>query len=109
MKITMVKKLTMAFFAGVGIALAIALVGYHGMNSMAAKMHLIAEKNWPSADAILKIEIALFEQNNAITRLLGGDLEGGRRISDEARAKGSNGIKKLEEGGGVFKDNISET
>ena len=108
MRITLVRKLTMIFFAGVGITATIAFIGYHGMSSMAAKMHLIAEKNWPSADAVLKTEIALFEQNNAITRLLGGDLEGGRRISDEARAKVSNGMRKLEEDGVVFKDNILE-
>jgi methyl-accepting chemotaxis protein len=108
MRITLVRKLTLNFFVGVGIASTIALIGYHGMNSMAAKMHLIAERNWPSADAILRTEIALFEQNNAITRLLGGDFEGGRRISDEARVKVSNGMKRLEEDGVIFKDNILE-
>ena len=108
MKITMVKKLTVAFFAGVGIASCIALVGYHGMNSMAAKIHLIAEKNWPSADAIVKIEIALFEQNNAITNLLNGNLTNAQRISDEARTKVSNGVKKLEETGVVAMGNIVE-
>ncbi len=108
MKITLVKKLTVFFFVGVGIALTIAFIGYHGMNSMAAKMRLIAEKNWPSTDAILEIVTASFEQNNAITRLLNGDLIGGQRISDKAREKVINGMKKLEETGLVSKGNISE-
>ena len=102
MKVTVGKKLTVTFFVIVGIALIIAAVGYYGMNSMAAKMRLVAEKNWPSADAILRTGIALFEQNNAITHLLNGDLEGGQKISDEAREKVSNGMKKLEEARGSF-------
>jgi methyl-accepting chemotaxis protein len=92
----------------VGIASAMAFVGYHGMNGIAAKMHLMAEKNWPSTDAILEIVTALFEQENAITHLLNGDPEGGQRISDKAREKVINGMKKLGETGLVSKENISE-
>ena len=80
MKVTVGKKLTITFFAIVGIALIIAAVGYNAVNSMAAKMHLITERNWPSADAVMKASIALFEQNNAITNLVRGDLQGAQRI-----------------------------
>jgi methyl-accepting chemotaxis protein len=75
---------------------------------MAAQMHLLAEKNWPSADAILKIQMALNEQNNVIAHLLRGDLASGQKISDEARAKVRNGMKTLEEAGVVSKENISQ-
>jgi methyl-accepting chemotaxis protein len=106
MKLTIGKKLTVTFSVILCITLIIAAVAYYSLNSMAAKMELIAEKNWPSADTILKTGIAVYEQNSAIMHLLRGDLATGQKISDEARAKVTDGMKKLEEYGVVDKDNI---
>jgi methyl-accepting chemotaxis protein len=108
MRVTVGKKLTVTFFVILGIVLIIAAVGYYSVNSMAAKTRLVAEKNWPSADAILRTGIALYEQNDAIMHLLNGDLAGGQKISDEAREKARNGIKKLQDAKIVSQDNISE-
>jgi len=108
MRVTVGKKLTVTFSVILGIVLIIAAVGYYSLNSMAAKIRLVTEKNWPSADAILRTGIALYEQNNAMMHLLNGDLNGGQKISDEAREKVRNGIKKMQEGKVVFQDNISE-
>jgi len=108
MRLTVGKKLTVTFSVILGIVLIIAAVAYYSLNSMAAKIRLVAEKNWPSADAILKIELALYEQNNAIMHLLNGDLKGGQKTSDAAHEKVRNGIKKLQEAKIVFQDNISE-
>lgn len=106
MKLTVGKKLIMTFFAIVGIALIIAAVGYNGLHRMAARMDLITEYNWPSAVAIMNTGIALFEQNNALTSLLRGDLEGAQRISGEAREKVNHGMRRLEEAGIVSQENI---
>jgi methyl-accepting chemotaxis protein len=107
MRATVSKKIGMTLFLILGIGLIIAGVGYYGLNRMAAKMHLV-EKNWPSADAILKIEIASYEQGNAVMHLLTGDLAGGQKISDGAHEKLNNGLKKLEEAKTVSRDNILE-
>lgn len=106
MKWTIGNKLTLAFSIILCIVLITAGVGYYGLNSLAGRMRVIAEKNWPSADAILRSGIALYEQNNAIMHLLRGDLAGGQRISEEARSEVNAGMKKLEEYGVVFKDNV---
>lgn len=108
MRVAVGKKLTVTFFVILGIVLIIAAVSYYSLNSMAAKMNLTAEKHWPSADAILRIGIALYEQNNAIMHLLNGDLKGGQKISDEAHEKVSNGMKKLQEAKIVSQENILE-
>src|SRR3972149_776948 len=106
MKLTVGKKLIMTFFTIVAIALIIAAVGYNGLHRMAAGMGLITEYNWPSAVAIMNTAIALFEQNNAVTSLLRGDLEGAQRISGEAREKVNHGMRRLEDAGIVSQENI---
>ncbi|MFB3883927.1 MAG: methyl-accepting chemotaxis protein [Thermodesulfobacteriota bacterium] len=106
MKVTVGKKLTGTFSMILGIVLIITAVSYYSLNHMAAKMRLIAERHWPNADALSKTGIALYEQNNAIMRLLRGDLAGAERISDEARTKVGNELKKLEEARVVFKENL---
>ena len=106
MQLTAGKKLAVTFSAILAIGLIIAAAGYFGLNSAAAKMRLIAEKDLPSADAILRTGIALYEQNNAIMHLLRGDLEGAQRKSDEARTKVRHGTRKLRESGVVAKDKV---
>ncbi|OGP65052.1 MAG: hypothetical protein A2169_12225 [Deltaproteobacteria bacterium RBG_13_47_9] len=107
MRVTVGKRLTVTFAIILSIALIITAVSYYSLNSMAAKMRLIADMHWPSAGAIWRAGIALHQQNDAIICLLGGDLAGGQRISAEARAEVSNGMKKLQEYGVVAKDNVT--
>ncbi len=106
MRVTVGKKLTVTFFVIIGILLIITALSYYSLNSMVVKIHLIADKHWPNADALSRTGIALYEQNNAVMRLLRNDLAGAQRISDEAREKVSNELKKLEEAKVVFKENI---
>ena len=108
MKLTVGKKLTAAFLTMVGIALIIAILGFYGLNRMAVKMDLIGKSSWPSAIAMMRTGTAPLDQKNAMTHLLKGDLEGAQRLSDEARQRMKNELKRLEEAGTVSKEKIGQ-
>jgi methyl-accepting chemotaxis protein len=108
MRATVGTKLAVTFSVLLAIGLIIAAVGYYGLNSSAPKIHLIVEKNWPSAAAILEIKMALSEQNNAVTHLLNGDLTGGQKISERGLERINDGMKRLQDAKTVSQDNILE-